>query len=818
MAISYDAPSNTITVTGYTEETPCTFLDVWNADQAGGWGVVSKQGAVQFLFDCKLQIGDGSTETWFADINKEILLENGISTATKDWKVYVKNNAHFRIGKLEDATAKTGSQGCSIVDLESTYEFTDMIGGHWGSDVELYASMFSAPNMRVDLEFSSTVTIYGCFATKNIMLHSTTLDLYKCSLCSGDTEAIYNLLGVIDSLFISDYESAINLYNLATDVTYRDLTVRSCSYVSRSFVNTVADLYLIDADVDSWAFVFHSSATGKVYRQYTFNLKVVDKNGTPINGATATLHDKDGNQIFQVQTGSDGTITEQTVTRGYYDQTHGDALQDYAPFKLTLKKPRYAEQTIKGITLDAPFDGFYRLKGTSLVSRSPRRRKLLEEKKYFQTWRVQGYRLNHYDRVWSVTGTPLYTATRTWKLEGEARWLDSYDYLMKKLKEMTEMSFARWETFDACCLEQTGLGHTAKTADEICKGIMKRAEDGTLYKAVPPMEVVKSGDDIVTYGPATWEMLDREGDFITTEAQVNYLRRLFKEAAYKTIMDEHHNFQAGEPLLSYTTEDGKTYHSHVHEKAMMLVGKVRPDDGFEKTRELRKKILAGVYKSYSIAGRPVRYEERIEKGQKIVYHYDIQPDEAASYCREGVNPRAKFQVVQKSVDVTKMTMEEIKERLLQLQQQRESLYHRQAKLYPHDQTPPEIEELNIKIETLNSEIRALEQALGQILVHKTPKTNFKKLGFEKIEDLQKPFADYKDFADCVSQNQSKDDPEAYCASIHHQATGKWPTEKSREPRVPEDSPLYQALTREREAKKPATVDEIKKIIKQALRK
>lgn len=28
-----------------------------------------------------------------------------------------------------------------------------------------------------------------------------------------------------------------------------------------------------------------------------------------------------------------------------------------------------------------------------------------------------------------------------------------------------------------------------------------------------------------------------------------------------------------------------------------------------------------------------------------------------------------------------------------------------------------------------------------------------------------PFADYKDFDDCVSKNQDKDNPEAYCGSI-----------------------------------------------------
>ena len=31
-----------------------------------------------------------------------------------------------------------------------------------------------------------------------------------------------------------------------------------------------------------------------------------------------------------------------------------------------------------------------------------------------------------------------------------------------------------------------------------------------------------------------------------------------------------------------------------------------------------------------------------------------------------------------------------------------------------------------------------------------------------------PFAGYEDFADCVSKNQDKEDPDAYCGKIKHQ--------------------------------------------------
>lgn len=45
------------------------------------------------------------------------------------------------------------------------------------------------------------------------------------------------------------------------------------------------------------------------------------------------------------------------------------------------------------------------------------------------------------------------------------------------------------------------------------------------------------------------------------------------------------------------------------------------------------------------------------------------------------------------------------------------------------------------------------------------------------EDVQKPFAGYKDFEDCVSQNKDKNDPQAYCATIMREVEDKTDTKK-----------------------------------------
>jgi len=62
-----------------------------------------------------------------------------------------------------------------------------------------------------------------------------------------------------------------------------------------------------------------------------------------------------------------------------------------------------------------------------------------------------------------------------------------------------------------------------------------------------------------------------------------------------------------------------------------------------------------------------------------------------------------------------------------------------------------------------------------------PPSTFENINYiAKTTDIQKPFAGYKDFDACVAANQHASNPEAYCAAIHHQATGKWPSEKTKE--------------------------------------
>lgn len=203
--------------------------------------------------------------------------------------------------------------------------------------------------------------------------------------------------------------------------------------------------------------------------------------------------------------------------------------------------------------------------------------------------------------------------------------------------------FARWQNIEECKQEQINIGHTEKAALNICEIIQERAEKGTLFKAAPTLQILKSADgELVVGGPASWELVDYENDLVTTEAMVNFLTKFFNlPEEYRNISIDHSNFQIAKAVLQYP-EDNPKWFSHVHEKGMWLIAKVR-NDNLAHTQYYRKLIQDGTYKMFSISGKPIRCDGPCEKnmriGKKIRKIFDIDPVEVG-IVKEGMNRKA----------------------------------------------------------------------------------------------------------------------------------------------------------------------------------
>ena len=302
------------------------------------------------------------------------------------------------------------------------------------------------------------------------------------------------------------------------------------------------------------------------------------------------------------------------------------------------------------------------------------------------------------------------------------------------------MSFARWNSLDACRLEQMQIGHVEKDADTICLGIKERADKGILYKGMQTLEILKSKDgELIVGGPASWECEDYEHDIVTTEAQVNFLTKFFGlPSEYRNIDIDHTHFQIAVAIPKYPEDDPKWF-SHVHEKGMYLIGKVRTDN-LAHSEHYRRLIRDGVYKMFSISGKPIRFEKTMLDTHPVRKIYDIDPVEV-SIVKEGMNQKAGP--------------------LTQLSKQQPQHPTEKDRLINHY---GEEKALNLLALIGDDAYKLLPARQQQHHVEK--------------QDLQKPFADYASFDECVEQNQGKvDDPKAFCAWLEHQSTGKWPSEK-----------------------------------------
>jgi hypothetical protein len=312
-----------------------------------GWGVIWNKGNGQYQLDCKFTIGDGSTSTYFIDILKTLVIKSGVVTANSQNIIQSLANATFQLGNVDNADLKTSKNGCCVDFQETTYSGSRIIiayggivnlysctligsGGYNGRGyiVESGAGILTAWNCNISGYSIPYRIING--ELYNIYITGPDLGISQCS-CSMDKIIIGPVTYYVIDLYAS-YQALVN------NIISRN---PGSSFVRASSISV--DNYIKNADTDVWTITWSGTSTGKIYRQYTFDLHLADINGNPISGATVTLKDNTGSTVFSLTTAADGRITEQTVSRGYYDQAHGSTLQDYGPHTLIITTDGYQD-------------------------------------------------------------------------------------------------------------------------------------------------------------------------------------------------------------------------------------------------------------------------------------------------------------------------------------------------------------------------------------------------------------------------------------------------------------------------------------------
>ena len=179
-------------------------------------------------------------------------------------------------------------------------------------------------------------------------------------------------------------------------------------------------------------------------------------------------------------------------------------------------------------------------------------------------------------------------------------------------------------------------------------GIASNAEILTLSRAYPDnakytTAIQKISDEpTVIGGPASIELIDREGHLITTEALKKAFHKYMSNFRTRNTMVLHSDVQVGWALPAYISKGGQIFKSGVDDKGLFFITELRKDTKI--AEKVLDQINEGKLKSYSIAGSATK-TQNMQKGLMPYMQVDEMELAEVTVCEKGVNQGASFDIL-----------------------------------------------------------------------------------------------------------------------------------------------------------------------------
>lgn len=349
MPITYDSVNNIIKVVGFTETTPCTFDDIYQASVNGGWGVVEKIGDKLYFLNCRLQIGDGSEATWVADNGKAVRMRG----------LLIHNYGHLKLGV---PSGDYGYNGCLIEVDDYGYVWTDNIVYSLG-EFNAYGSIikFIRDTGRGTV-FSGTCNFIGCvFEVENnaVFYLRGNYGLKKCLLSRLGYASLERSPQYFQKVtfYAFGYKGIRVGYTNGTRVVELEAPEFSMGvwwvfiYNNENFTLKLINMQPLDLTK-----IYVGAETGKRNRvelHYDLEFFVHDKNLNPIAGASIKLYDKNNTLVFSTGTNTEGKASGRVMVAF---KEGGDGVtteENLNPFTLEVEASGYTKFTSK-INIEKP--------------------------------------------------------------------------------------------------------------------------------------------------------------------------------------------------------------------------------------------------------------------------------------------------------------------------------------------------------------------------------------------------------------------------------------------------------------------------------
>ena len=186
--------------------------------------------------------------------------------------------------------------------------------------------------------------------------------------------------------------------------------------------------------------------------------------------------------------------------------------------------------------------------------------------------------------------------------------------------------------------------------------IASPAEILTLSRAYPDEEKyslavidkeLDQKEPVVVGGPASVEVVDREGHLITVDAMKRAFDRFMANFRTRNAMVLHSDVQVGWALPAYISKSGKIYKSGVTGDHLFFITELRDDTKISK--RVLDQISDGKMKSYSIAGSATSVEAMQKASGMVMQVNDMELAEV-TICEQGVNQKAKFELMKSDAE------------------------------------------------------------------------------------------------------------------------------------------------------------------------
>src|SRR3989338_4393881 len=331
-----------IIVTGGSASNPVTFQDMKDYVDTEDFNSVDIVASTFVNMGTGLQIGDGSTETFFTDTDKFVFMD--MYNTDDKISFILQPNSTTTFGKFENGfsisgntvkyplTASTSAQihydvrsspfvfPSSFTPLPELYLYASVIKG--AEDVFFGTSTAAAiargQIFDTEIDNASTTFIYSVGTTGD-GLEFKNVDIHHSTSSATSTAKIF-ITPTTDYENIRIFASPTNGLDIATTtggpdfITLKNITLSNNAEYDLRIENPWV-VNFVNSSFDNASTTYLNIGRGwTLNKQYTFDVKVTDTTGAGISGASVTLTDKNSDTAFSVSSGGDGTITQQIVT------------------------------------------------------------------------------------------------------------------------------------------------------------------------------------------------------------------------------------------------------------------------------------------------------------------------------------------------------------------------------------------------------------------------------------------------------------------------------------------------------------------------